>query len=282
MHGLSVIDLSVLNPRTWVEAANVCALQGGSLAPIYLNETNELARTAILGACRGAWIGGRSDGDGVWRWPQGDTFPSAPGGAANSSFARWAPSEPAQGDDGYCTELRDDGYWYARSCDSNAVQSRCLVCTGIAPPPPDLFGTRIVAPPPTPPPHPPRPPPRSPPFIPFDIFGGRGVVTTPSSPPASPSPPATPLDPDHPDEVMGLALEGESLVWLRALTAVVAVLVLVVVLLAVALIRMRLDQERRRGGQKGRYSRAHRVDVTIPPTSAHPGRTTESRESIFV
>lgn len=83
---------------TWIEADAAAVAAGGYLATITSRLENSLA--ALAGSYNTAWIGGRRQSNGIWRWERG------PDAGQAFTYTNWASGEP----NNCCTNTNGLGY----------------------------------------------------------------------------------------------------------------------------------------------------------------------------
>jgi len=85
-------------PASFDDAAASCRERGAALARVSSAEENEFlaADATISDSETNLWIGGTSDAEHVWRWPDGIVFWTglSAGTAAAGVYTNWKPGEP--------------------------------------------------------------------------------------------------------------------------------------------------------------------------------------------
>lgn len=85
-------------PASFADAAASCRERGAALARISSEEENDFlaADATISDSQTNLWIGGVSDADRVWRWPDATVFWTglSTGSAPAGVYANWKPGEP--------------------------------------------------------------------------------------------------------------------------------------------------------------------------------------------
>ena len=99
---------------SWTEARNFCTDNGGDLASIPDEETNDFLLSLISSR---TFIGGVLDSStGAWSWTDGTLF----------SFTKWASHQPSGERRQYVLELTEDGTWNNLGSDGFQNQRHAL------------------------------------------------------------------------------------------------------------------------------------------------------------